>query len=74
MTKWSGPTSSSLSSLTTSATILVGATAAKSRIITLGSTHFVFSDFPDKFIMQVQEHCANTERGWKHMAGHLSED
>ena len=35
----------------------------------LGSAHFLFDDFPDKFNMQVQEHHADTERGWKHMVG-----
>lgn len=34
----------------------------------------MFNDFPDKFIVQVQEHRADTERGWKHMAGHVRED
>lgn len=40
----------------------------------LGSAHFLFDDFPDKFIMQVQEHRADTGRGWKHTAGHVRED
>lgn len=40
----------------------------------LGSAHFLFDDFPDKFIMQVQKHRADTERGRKHMAGHVRKD
>lgn len=40
----------------------------------LGTAHFLFDDFCEKFIMQVQEHWADTERGWKHTAGHVREN
>lgn len=38
-----------------------------------GSAHIPFDGFPGKFIMQVQELCADTERGWK-QTGHVRED
>lgn len=40
----------------------------------LGSAHIPFDSFPDKFIMQVQKLCADTEGGWKHTAGHVRKD
>lgn len=43
-------------------------------IIMLGSADIPFDILPGKFIMQVQELCADTERGWKHTAGHVKKD
>lgn len=40
----------------------------------LGRAYFLFNDIPDKFIMKVQDHHADTERGWQHMAGRERED
>lgn len=40
----------------------------------LRRAYFLFNDIPDKFIMQVQDHHADIERGWKHMVGHERED
>lgn len=43
-------------------------------IIMLGSAHMPFDSLPGKFIMQLQELCADMERGWKHIDGHVKED
>lgn len=44
------------------------------KIIMLGSAHILFDSFPGKFIMQLRELHADTERGWKHTAGNVRED
>lgn len=43
-------------------------------IIMLGSARIPFDSLPGKFIMQVQELCADTGRGWKHTSGRVRED
>lgn len=48
--------------------------SVSTEIIVLGSAHIPCDSFPGKFITQVQELCADTERGWKHTAGHVRED